>query len=93
MQDHAWARARINCVEDEGAEQWIWSAVRWPRETNSPVSSATRPRHPNQMACFAESRWAIEETFQTSAGEAGMDDYQVRQYTGHFRPNTFSMLA
>ena len=45
------------------------------------------------MARVAGVRWSIEETFQTAKGEAGLDHYQVRQYTGWYRHITLSMLA
>ncbi|GAB3194523.1 IS701 family transposase [Nesterenkonia suensis] len=38
-------------------------------------------------------RWAIEESFQTAKGEAGLDHYQVRSYTGWYRHITLAMLA
>lgn len=45
------------------------------------------------MARVAGVRWSIEETFQTAKGEAGLNHYQVRQYTGWYRYITLSMLA
>ena len=45
------------------------------------------------LARATGARWAIEETFQTSKGETGLDHYQVRQYTGWYRHITVSMLA
>src|SRR6476659_8274054 len=45
------------------------------------------------LVTVAGTRWAIEETFQTSKGQTGLDHYQVRQYTGWYRHITLSMLA
>ncbi|MBT2555345.1 IS701 family transposase, partial [Arthrobacter sp. ISL-5] len=45
------------------------------------------------LASIAGVRWSIEETFQTAKGEAGLDHYQVRQYTGWYRHVTLAMLA
>ncbi|TFD76213.1 IS701 family transposase, partial [Cryobacterium sp. Sr8] len=45
------------------------------------------------LARAAGARWAIEESFQTSKGQTGLDHYQVRQYTGWYRHITLSMLA
>ena len=33
-----------------------------------------------ELICFAGARWAIEECFQTAKNEAGLDQYQVRDY-------------
>ena len=38
-------------------------------------------------------RWSIEETFQTAKGQAGLDHYQVRTWTGWYRHITLAMLA
>jgi len=46
-----------------------------------------------ELAAAAGARWAIEESFQTSKGQTGLDHYQVRQYTGWYRHITLSMLA
>ena len=46
-----------------------------------------------ELVTVAGTRWAIEETFQTSKGQTGLDHYQVRQYTGWYRHITLSMLA
>jgi SRSO17 transposase len=46
-----------------------------------------------ELVAVAGTRWAIEETFQTSKGQTGLDRYQVRQYTGWYRHITLSMLA
>ena len=45
------------------------------------------------LARAAGARWAVEESFQTSKGQTGLDHYQVRQYTGWYRHITLSMLA
>lgn len=41
----------------------------------------------------AGARWAIEECFQTSKGECGLDDYQVRRYDGWHRHITLAVAA
>ncbi|WP_427135599.1 IS701 family transposase [Pseudarthrobacter sp. S9] len=46
-----------------------------------------------ELARVAGARWAIEETFQTSKDETGLDHYQVRQWKGWHRHITLSMLA
>jgi SRSO17 transposase len=46
-----------------------------------------------ELVPVAGTRWAIEETFQTSIGHTGLDHYQVRPYTGWYRHTTLSTLA
>ena len=38
-------------------------------------------------------RWAIEEAFQAVKKECGLDQYEVRRYTGWMRHITLAMLA
>ncbi|MGH3799367.1 MAG: IS701 family transposase, partial [Pseudonocardiaceae bacterium] len=64
---------------------------------------------PDELACYivhrntavplvelvrvAGSRWAVEETFQFTKNETGLDHYQVRKYHAWYRHITLSMLA
>jgi hypothetical protein len=38
-------------------------------------------------------RWAIEECFQAAKNECGLDQYEVRRYSGWYRHITLTMLA
>ncbi len=42
---------------------------------------------------IAGTRWAVEESFQASKSQAGLDHYQVRTWTGWHRHVTLAMLA
>jgi SRSO17 transposase len=46
-----------------------------------------------EMVRAAGSRWAIEESFETAKGEVGLDHYEVRSWTGWYRPITLALLA
>ena len=54
--------------------------------TNTPVGLA-------ELIRVAGSRWAVEETFQFTKNETGLDHYQVRKYHAWYRHITLSMLA
>ena len=45
------------------------------------------------MVRVAGTRWAIEEAFQAAKNECGLDQYEVRRYTGWMRHITLAMLA
>jgi len=47
----------------------------------------------HDLAIAAGQRWAIETCFQTAKQEAGLDEYEVRSWTGWYRHVTLSMLA
>jgi SRSO17 transposase len=38
-------------------------------------------------------RWAIEAGFEAVKGEAGLDEYETRSWTGWYRHITLSLLA
>jgi len=92
---YAWARARINGARAPEAEYWLLARCSLADPTDIAYYLAHGPKRVAlaDLARAAGARWAIEETFQTSKGETGLDHYQVRQYTGWYRHITLSMLA
>jgi SRSO17 transposase len=46
-----------------------------------------------KLVQVAGSRWAIEECFEQTKGETGLDEYEVRSWTGWHRHITLSMFA
>jgi SRSO17 transposase len=46
-----------------------------------------------ELVRIAGSRWAVEETFQFTKNETGLDHYQVRKHHAWYRHITLSMLA
>ena len=46
-----------------------------------------------KLVCVAGSRWAIEECFEQAKQETGLDEYEVRSWTGWYRHITLSMFA
>jgi SRSO17 transposase len=46
-----------------------------------------------QMVAVAGTRWAIEECFESAKGECGLDEYEVRSWTGWHRHVTLALLA
>jgi SRSO17 transposase len=38
-------------------------------------------------------RWAIEESIQTAKGEVGLDQYEVRSWSGWYRHITLALWA
>jgi SRSO17 transposase len=47
----------------------------------------------DQLVAIADTRWAIEECFQSAKNEVGLDQYQVRRYDAWHRHITLAMLA
>lgn len=95
VRNYAWARVRINGAEDGKAEHWLLARrnLANPSELAYFICHGPKRVQLATLASIAGVRWSIEETFQTAKGEAGLDHYQVRQYTGWYRHITLSMLA
>jgi SRSO17 transposase len=45
------------------------------------------------MVKVAGTRWAVEECFETAKGEVGLDQYEVRSWSGWYRHITLALLA
>jgi SRSO17 transposase len=56
--------------------------------TLSPVATGLA-----ELARVAGARWAIEACFEAAKGEVGLDQYEVRSWTGWHRHVTLAMLA
>jgi SRSO17 transposase len=76
--EHRWLLMRRNITTDELAFYRCWSPV--------PVSL-------RELVRVAATRWAVEECFQTSKDQIGLDHYQVRGWTPWHRFITLAMLA
>jgi SRSO17 transposase len=92
---YGWARARINGAHDPDVEYWLLARRSLADPTEIAYSLTHGPKRVSltDLAAAAGARWAIEESFQTSKGQTGLDHSQVRQYTGWYRHITLSMLA
>lgn len=47
----------------------------------------------DEMVSVTGTRWTIETGFQTAKGEVGLDDYEVRSWTGWYRHITLALVA
>lgn len=92
---YQWARVPIR--PGEGPAKGYWLLVR--RSLSDPTDLAYYLCHGpagtplRELVRVAGARWAIEETFQTSKGQVGLDHYQVRRWDSWYRHITLAMLA
>ena len=90
-----WARLPVRGLHHPDSTYWVLAR----RSQSNPSDLAYYLCHAparttlSDLAAVAGTRWAIEETFQTSKGQTGLDHYQVRRYTGWYRHITLSMFA
>lgn len=92
---YQWARKIINSESPDGWERWL--LIRRNTKDQSDVAFyiafAPNSKSLQDMAKAAGSRWTIEECFEMSKGEVGLDQYEVRSWVGWYRHITIAMLA
>jgi SRSO17 transposase len=94
---YEWAVVRI-AVGDHGwpgAERWLLvrRSVSAPTEYAYYLSNAPPETPLGTLARVAGARWPIEQCFEESKGETGLDHYEVRRYDSWYRHITLSLLA
>jgi SRSO17 transposase len=78
--------------------QWRrWLLVRRsispPTDLTAYVVFAPQATALEEVVRVAGSRWTIESSFEAAKGEVGLDDYEVRSWTGWYRHITLAMWA
>ncbi len=93
--EYDWARIAFNCPT---APEWQrWLLVR--RSLNDPtdiayyVVFAPVATTLEEMVSVAGTRWTIESGFETAKGEVGLDQYEVRSWSGWYRHMTLALVA
>ena len=81
---------------DPGADQHLLlvrRSISKPSELAYYLCHSNTPAPLAELVRIAGSRWAVEETFQFTKNETGLDHYQVRRHDAWYRHITLSMLA
>lgn len=82
-------------VIEEGFERWVLARRSIDDPTDLAYYTVFAPRITSLAVVVrvAGSRWAIEVGFKTAKGEVGLDQYEVRSWTGWYRHITLALLA
>ena len=64
-----------------------------PKELAYYLTHAPQGATLKELVRVAGSRWAIEECFEQAKQETGLNEYEVRSWTGWYRHITLSMFA
>ncbi|WP_455712795.1 IS701 family transposase [Streptomyces canus] len=95
-----WAALQITSIEDFDGEmpthqRWALArrSISKPEEIAYYLGYAPLGTAVQHLVRVAGMRWAIEEAFQAAKNECGLDQYEVRRYTGWMRHITLAMLA
>jgi SRSO17 transposase len=90
-----WSWGRLAPAKQAGWEHW-WLARR-SLEDASEVAYyfclAPEETSLETLVGVAGVRWAVEESLETAKGEVGLDQYEVRKWTGWYRHITLALLA
>ncbi len=95
-----WTRVALERLtglgEDEVRwEHWILArrSIEKPEELAYYVVFCPLNTSLQDLVGVAGRRWTIEESFEITKGEVGLDEYEVRRWSGWYRHITLAMLA
>ena len=90
-----WAAVAVNCPEPESYGRWllIRRGLADPKEVAYFLCGGPPGTTLRDLVNVAGKRWAIEESFALAKGGCGLDEYEVRSWTGWHRHATLSLFA
>jgi SRSO17 transposase len=90
-----WAAGRFGVPTATGLLRWVLirRSVDDPSDHAYYLCAAPPDAAAADLAVAAGRRWSIETCFETAKQEVGLDEYEVRSWTGWHRHITLSMLA
>lgn len=90
-----WLRLELKAPPQQGWKRWL--VVRRncsePTKLTAYVAFAPAEKTLAEHVRVAGMRWTVEESIQTAKGEVGLDQYEVRSWTGWYRHITLAMWA
>ncbi len=94
MYDWAWGKVRESAVQPGWVEWWVARrSLSDPTELAYYLACAPAATTLQRLVEVAGTRWAVEESLETAKGEVGLDQYEVRKWTGWYRHITLALLA
>lgn len=90
-----WALMRMNAPEPERTKRWLLvrRSVADPGNVAYFACGGPPPTTFEDLVAVAGKRWAIEECFESAKGDCGLDEYEVRSWTGWYRHVTLALWA
>jgi SRSO17 transposase len=83
--------------EADGKLEKLWLVVDWPQEAKEPYHCylADFDRQPSKALCLklSRSRWHVEQYFQRSKDDLGLDHYEGRSWRGFHHHLVMSAIA
>ncbi len=92
--DWAWGPIRESAVQAGWGEWWLARrSLSDPTEIAYYLACAPAGTTLPTLVEVAGTRWAVAERLETAKGEVGLDQYEVRKWTGWYRHITLALLA
>jgi SRSO17 transposase len=90
-----WAWWKMNAEVPQDWQAWILvrRSISDPTEVVYYRVCAPKETTLQQVVQVAGQRWKVEEAIERAKGECGLDQYEVRSWTGWYRHVTLSLLA
>jgi SRSO17 transposase len=93
-----WACVELDKIDVPGWQKWLVvrrSLVEGekPADLSYVLVFAPTGTTLQEMVTVIGTRWTVEQCFEESKGEVGLDQYEVRSYHGWYRHITLAMLA
>lgn len=95
-----WARVALERLTWLGEDEVRWEhwllvrrSIEKPEELAYYVVFCPIGTNLQELVQVAGQRWTIEESFEITKDEVGLDEYEVRRWTGWYRHITLAMLA
>ena len=90
-----WAWCKMEAQVPEGWQAWVVArrSISDPTEIVYHRVCAPKKTTLQQIVEVAGQRWRVEEAIERAKGECGLDQYEVRSWTGWYRHITLSLLA
>lgn len=90
-----WAVFRTNCPDPDEYARWllIRRSVSDPTEVAYFACGGPPGTTLAELVRVAGARWAIEDLFELAKGDCGLDEYEVRGWTGWHRHITLGLFA
>ena len=92
--DWTWGVVRESAFQEGWLEWWVARrSVSDPTDIAYYLACAPADTVLQTIVQVAGTRWAVEESLETAKGEVGLDQYEVRKWTGWYRHITLALLA
>ena len=92
---YEWLRLPLMAPLTQGWARWLLvrRSLTDPSELATYVCFAPEDTSLEALVRVAGQRWAVESCFEEAKGEVGLDEYEVRSWTGWYRHVTLACLA